>query len=355
MSNLEMDHSVLQVMRLLVYGDLQATDGNEVCWADPTITLQHYRVTKFYQDIADIYAKHKCDGVIDLGDTTDDRSSIPVPTIEAVGAGLDLIPDSNLNFKLVGNHEQFLRNTSINNRRLFQHKFEVVNQTDVYDFNGVTAVFCSYPAKHELLTDWLDKNERHWKSPKILFGHFQAVGCTLNSGTALDGIPKEALEPFDLCLLGHIHLPHTIGKTIHYVGSPFQQDWGEAGQVKRVAILDTEKLSIKWVPLAGYPEYRLVKWDEFKDLESIEEHRYRVALSSHAETEAFFQHAFFQKAEPVYDYDAIEPEKKPENQDWTFEGICQRYISLVPPAAIGADVTEKELLEIGTALAKGQL
>lgn len=341
-------------MKLLVYGDLQATDGNELCRADPTVTLQHFRALKFFHDLAAIYKEHKCDGLIDLGDTTDDRSSIPVPTIDVLGAGLDLLPDSDFHFKLVGNHEQFLRNTSINNRRLFNHKFVVIDQTDVYDLDGITAVFCSFPASHDDVSKWLAENERFWKAPKVLFGHFQVVGCTLSNGKALTGVPQEVLEPFDQCLLGHVHIPHSIGKSIHYVGSPFQQDWGEAGQKKRVAIFDTKRRSVTWVPLEDYPEYRLVPWDEFKDLEDLGEHRYRVVLTSHEQTEEFFQHHNFQLVEPVYNYDAISPEQKPENQDWSFEGICRRYMALVPPGKVGIEVDTEELLAIGTDIAKGQ-
>lgn len=342
-------------MNLLIYGDIQATDGNEMCWADATVTLQHYRVMKFFTDLRAIYNKYKCQGVIDLGDTTDDRSSIPVPTIDVLGAGMERIPDSNFNFKLVGNHEQFLRNTAINNRRLFEHKFTVINQNDVYEIDNIVAVFCSYPSSHDDLAKWLAENQRGWSSPKICFGHFQTVGCTLSGGKSLSGVPLEVLEQFDLTFLGHIHLPHSVTNTIHYVGSPFQQDWGEAGQKKRVAVLDTKKMSVTWVPLTGYPEYRQVQWADFKDLQDIAEHRYRVMLSSHEETEAFFQHAYFQKAEPVYNYDAVETTTAAESQDWSFEGTCRRYIDLVPPTAVSIEMDKDELLGIGTDLAKGQL
>ena len=81
-------------MRLLVYADLQATDGNDVCFLNPAKTLQHYRTEKFFVDMQRIYAEHNCCGVIDLGDTTDDRTSITWPTIEVLGAGLKLLPDS---------------------------------------------------------------------------------------------------------------------------------------------------------------------------------------------------------------------------------------------------------------------
>lgn len=343
-------------MKLLVYSDLQGTDGDESCRSDPTQSLQHYRIVRFYADLERIYTEHKCQGVIDLGDTTDDRASIPMPTIDAVGAGLERIPDSEYNFKLTGNHEHFLRNTTINNRHLFKHKFTVIDNVAIYDIDGINAVFCSYPASMKELAEWLHKNVKSFEAPAALFGHFQVAGCKLNNGTALDGIPQKLLAPFACSLLGHIHIPHSIGEDIHYVGSPFQQDWGEAGQKKRVAIFNTEHEDfVEWVPLAGYPEYRQVAWDKFKTLKNIEEHRYRVLLRSHEETELFFQHPLFQQVEPVYEYDAAVTEELKTEQNWTFDGIVRRYMALVPPNKIGIDIEAEEVLSFGIDLANGQL
>jgi len=142
-------------MRLLVYADLHATDGDELSFTKPTITLQHYRIEKFFIDLRAIYDQFQCNGVIDLGDMTGDRSAIPVPTIEVLGTGLDLIPDSTWNIKLIGNHEQWMRNGSINVRRLFDHKFTVVNDHKIFNFDGWTAFFCSYPASHDELAEWI--------------------------------------------------------------------------------------------------------------------------------------------------------------------------------------------------------
>src|SRR5262245_35797075 len=109
-------------MRLLIYGDLQATDGDELSFTQPSTTLQHYRVQKFYEDMAKIYNEHSCGGIIDLGDTTDDRTAIPLTTLEILGVGMSKLPAGE-NWKLTGNHEQYLRDPTVNNRQLFLHHF----------------------------------------------------------------------------------------------------------------------------------------------------------------------------------------------------------------------------------------
>src|SRR5579885_1193573 len=118
-------------MRLLCYADLQATDGDELCFTNPTVTLQHYSVGKFFDDVARIAEEHHCTGIVDLGDTTDDRTAIQLTTVEVLGEGLRKLPDLDM-WKITGNHEQYLRDTSISNRHLFDHRAAVITGKKVW-------------------------------------------------------------------------------------------------------------------------------------------------------------------------------------------------------------------------------
>jgi len=83
----------------LVFSDLQAGEGSdsERLRANPAIPLQRWRVEQFYADLKTLYDRHGCKYLIDLGDTTDDRKSLPVPTIGAIMSGLNAIrPDPKL-------------------------------------------------------------------------------------------------------------------------------------------------------------------------------------------------------------------------------------------------------------------
>lgn len=333
-------------MKLLCYADLQATDGDELCFTLPHVTLQHYRVTRFFQDVARIYEEYRCEGIIDLGDTTDDRSSIPLTTLEVLGAGIAKLENGE-HWKLTGNHEQYLRDTSINNRRLFEHRFNVVDNRKIQRMTGWTAFFVSYPADYTELSEWIVRESRKIIGPKILFGHFQVEGAFFQNAKALTGVPLGALDTFDLVLLGHIHLPQSLTKKVHYIGSPFQQDWGETGQQKRVAVIDTQTMRVEWVPLTGYPEYRQVTLAEFEKLTlKASENRYRVILNTHEEAEVFFRHPHFNRAVAEYNYDETPPEQSAEAPDWSFEGICRRYLKTVPPSKTGIELSEAEMLEM---------
>ena len=335
-------------MRLLVYADLQATDGADLCYLQPNVPLQHYRIRKFFADLRRIYAEQKCDGIVDLGDTTDDRSAIPITTLDTLCEGLTDLPG--IKYKITGNHEQVVRDTSVSNWRLFAPYFTVIHDRKVIRIGDCSVYFCSYPADHSELAHWIATEAATQRTRKILFGHFQVKGAYLTSARAATGVPLEALSSFDMVLLGHIHAPQSLNSKVHYVGSPFQQDWGEANQQKRVAILDTATLKVTFIPLTGYPEYREVSLKQFQvESAQLTEHRYRVTVTSHTEAEQFFAHPAYNRAVGVYDYDtAVDTGSAPETRDWSFAGTLQRYMSQVPH---GLDISDEDMLEAGKLIA----
>jgi hypothetical protein len=343
-------------MRALVYADLQATDGHEHLYSNPTQSLQIWRVNQFYQSLLDIYKKFNCTALWDLGDTTDDRTAIPVPAIDALCANLAQFPWNDFNVKLVGNHEQYLRNTQVTVGQLFQPYFRVVSQPWSFMVNDHVQVVCApYPADEIELATWLEKERAESQGIKsILLGHFQISGCWGPSGQLLAGLTIEKLAWFKLGLLGHIHRPQQIGNC-HYVGSPFQQDWGEAGEEKRVGIVDISpegEIDLQWVDIAGFPEYREVKLHEFNDLctEGCED-RFRVVLKSPEEAAQFYAHKFSHRAEPQYDFDVsaalAESRAEVASESWTPERVMRHYLDKNPPSDRGIPISSEEMLKFG--------
>ncbi len=327
-------------MRALVYADLQATDGHERCFTDPTRPLQLYRIDRLFGELKRIYKEHRCDALWDLGDTTDDRAAIPVPVIDVV---CDHLEDfhGKWNLKLVGNHEQFLRDTKVHAGKMFRSYFTVIDTCRVFKVENVNIICVSFHDDLQAILDFLNAD---FRSPTLLLGHFQLAGCQMSSGTALAGVPRTALSVADVSLLGHIHKPQSIGN-IHYVGSPFQQHWGEAGENKRVAIVDIRSngsISIEWVPLTGFPRYRQVTFEEFvSSVKEESEDRYKVILRSLEQTEEYYAHPLANRAdEVIYDYEqavvavnGTETEAMPR----TRTDILKRYMALHPPQGISLD------------------
>lgn len=348
-------------MRALVYTDLQATDGHERSFKDPTQSLQINRVQDFYADLLRIFNEHQCDCLWDLGDTLDDRSAIPVPAIDAVCDALLQFPQHQWNLKLIGNHEQFLRNTKVNVGKMFAPYFSVVPNNKAYTLNGVRILCCSYPACMADTMQWIEQQKalaQKAKQKVILLGHFAVMGCMTGDGRLLAGIPKESVSWVDLGLLGHIHKPQSVSKRVHYVGSPFQQNWGEAGEDKRVAIVDISMATVEWVPLVGFPTYALVGLEEFKEVCTAEtEDRFKVVLKSQAEAATFYANPLAHRAEPVYEFIEETEEAQADGaapvlgHRWSFDSVVQRYVERFTPDACGLPMTIEEMVGYGKEIA----
>lgn len=113
-------------------------------------------------------------------------------------------------------------------------------------------------------------------SDSVLFFHDEVAGCRYNVITRYDGkglSVKDFHANKYMCTLGgHVHLPQTVSKGLHFVGSPWSHDWGEVNQRKKVVFLDTNATNpIKWIDtelpglydplLPKFQESRPDKWD----------------------------------------------------------------------------------------------
>lgn len=336
-------------MRALVYADLQATDGHERCFTDPTKPLQLYRIDRLFGELKRIYREHKCDALWDLGDTTDDRAAVPVPVIDTLCDHLDFFRGQ-WNLKLVGNHEQFLRDPKVHAGKMFRGYFNVVDTCKAFSIEKVNVLCVSYHDDIQPVVDWLNLRSKT-RLPTILLGHFQVSGCQMTSGMALTGVPRSSITFVNIALLGHIHKPQAIGTNAHYVGSPFQQHWGEAGENKRVAVVDfgSNGISLEWVPLKGFPRYRQVTFEEFvASAKEESEDRYKIILRSLSETEAYYAHPLANRAdEVIYDYEqagAAETSLEVETVPKTKTDTLRRYLALNPPQV---QIDAEAMLEYG--------
>lgn len=348
-------------MKALVYADLQATEGSERCFHNRSVSLQQWRVRKFYADLHHVYVEHQCSCLWDLGDTTDDRCSIPIPTIDVVLEGISKFPVHPWNLKLIGNHEQFLRSTSVHVGRMFQERFQIIEEPKIFRAaEGVVYALCPFPYEDDQLSAWLEAVlEDYPDDDKVLLGHFQVVGCKLNSGESKEGVPKALLKEFKLGLLGHVHKPQSLFKNVHYVGSPFQQDKGESGEAKRVGVVDMDTFEVKWVEMTGFPEYKSYTLTQFVELaQEHNEDRLQVILRNQAEAEQFYAHPLSNRADPVYQYSvqAQSAEHRSAVETWmrSRKGVILKYFELCPPAERGISLPTEELIQLAEHLADAE-
>lgn len=315
-------------MKALVYSDLQATESSVNCFCDPLCNLQRWRVNRFYKKLHRIYREHGCSALWDLGDTTDDRTAVSIPTLQAVLSSLASFPGPKDNIKLIGNHEQWIKNAQIHTGHIYEAFFEVVcaESVCVHKTGNTHVVCCPFPADENEFIKELKAIEGDRST--ILLGHFQVKGCSMNSGPALSGVPKDLLSKFGLVLLGHIHKPQSLSTRIHYVGSPFQQNFGEANENKRVGIVDTDSLEVVWVPIDNMPQYAEVDLDAFKRMvNENSEDRFKVILSTPEEAAEFYAHPLSPRGEAIIAYiHAEESVPQSERSERTTKAILEDWV-----------------------------
>jgi len=351
-------------MRYLIYTDLQAGEGSERCFHDPTLPLQRWRVKLFFEVLLELFEEACCDGLWDLGDTFDDRNSIPVPTLDNLFACLEWFKvtcDNNL--KLVGNHDQHVKSGKVHSGRAFTGVFQVYDTPVVREICGVRVLLCPYPDEAFDLETWLDENLLKDGTRQLVLGHFQVEGTRDRDGRILKGgVHVGILKRATLVLLGHVHHPQSITQTIHYIGSPFQQDFGEAGEDKRVALLDLPELTLQWAPIYGFPVYKQVTIDEWLNVVDsgpsvdigTDEDRYRVVLNSQADVERYFNHPKMRQAKPIYDGIATQLAAKSgatKTGPVSFDAsdVIQRFFKQRPPAELHG-LSADEFLQVGVDL-----
>lgn len=121
---------------------------------------------------------------------------------------------------------------------------------------------------------------------KIAMGHFTAQGAKLLDERVVGDaeVPADVFSGYDLCVLGHIHLPQSIGKNIVYPGSPYAQTFEEAESPHSFCFFRKEngEFLLERVPLA--PATRLVTISSNNHEEILEKLKELTLLDEGRET-----------------------------------------------------------------------
>jgi DNA repair exonuclease SbcCD nuclease subunit len=205
------------------------------------------------------FPKNKKVIVVNGGDTFNTRGIIPTSCLDVASrcyidwseAGID-------QWILVGNHDQEDRAGEIHPMSIFKRfGWTVVDRPMI---KNDIALFPYM--KKEAIEKSLKSEELEGIKTAIV--HWGIQGAKRNDWNVdTDGVPIEWLERFDQVFSGHYHYRNSI-QNVHYIGSPFQHNFGEMGQEKGVLIFDTESKEISFEEITGTPKHYEVDV-EFKD------------------------------------------------------------------------------------------
>lgn len=226
-------------MKILLFGDL------------------HYRESriadceKVLDEVYRIAGENEAGMIVNVGDTFHDKGLIRTACLESYFRKRKMFEG----FKwvdLVGNHDQDDAGGVIHPLSAFGlfRKSVVIN--DSYHDKENDILFVSYRKDMEKFLESQPKT-------KVLITHTGISGAFMND-TKQDttGVSLKALKRYQRVFSGHYHKPHEFGNVV-YVGSPMQQSFGEAGQIKSMVIYNTESDEFTRSRVRGLPEHHVIK------------------------------------------------------------------------------------------------
>lgn len=191
--------------------------------------------------------------IIHPGDLVDRRKYININTAHRLWEDfLNPIQTKYKMYLIAGNHDIYHKNSSkINalNILLEGTNGNIQYFTDPVDFRvpGIDETFLFLP--------WIndDNRERSMEliqnsSAKVVFGHLELKDFPMLRGQlALHGMDAALFDKYEYVFSGHFHT-RSNRKNIHYVGTPFQMNWGDFGEERGFHIFDLETRELEFIP-----------------------------------------------------------------------------------------------------------
>jgi DNA repair exonuclease SbcCD nuclease subunit len=189
--------------------------------------------------------------IIIAGDIFHNRHEIGVSTLHAAYKFFDTLKDFNI-VAITGNHDCFYKDKSDVNSVsiLTNNNVEVFQELRKLDINNKSFVFCPWGT-----------SVRDIPRCDVIVGHFEITNFKMNHHKICDhGLETEnLLDKAPLVISGHFHYrehrKYSNGKSILYLGSPHELDFGDRDQIKGVSILDTRTLEIEFIENTISPKH----------------------------------------------------------------------------------------------------
>jgi DNA repair exonuclease SbcCD nuclease subunit len=182
--------------------------------------------------------------IIILGDVFHNRTEISVSTLDVAKKFFDYFKDFNV-YILAGNHDSFYKDNS------------KVNSISIFDgWNNIKIVdkeplLLKIGNKQTLLVPWGTEYE-NISNCDIIFGHFEIISFYMNSYKVCDhGFSSENLfKKAKIIMSGHFHKKdHRTydGGEIIYLGSPYQQNYGDLSDERGIYTYDVDENKITFI------------------------------------------------------------------------------------------------------------
>lgn len=212
--------------------------------------LNEYFLDFFKNQFLPYLVEHNIKKVIHLGDIFDRRKYINFNTLNSWWKVFDKLHDivDSADF-LIGNHCTYYKNSNnINSPEQLlskYNKFTVYSKPETINIDNIPVCYIPWVCS-ENLEDTLKVITE--TDAKICMGHLELIGFQMLSGITCDHslISKNLLVKFSKVFSGHFHW-RSSSKNIHYLGCPYQLNWGDYGNKKGFHIFDIHSQKLNFV------------------------------------------------------------------------------------------------------------
>jgi len=188
---------------------------------------------------------------ISMGDLFDNRTIIDINFFnDFINEFIELLKEFNITFyNIQGNHDLYFRNRSdvslVKHLEKFYDKF--INISEVTDLEDMTLVPWIIDSKKDIPKDY---NE-------FVLGHFEFKDIDKYIAGEID---IKTFSKAKMVFSGHYH-NKSLKDNVMYIGTPYQLEWGDYGEIKGFYILDTDK-GIEFIKNEISPMHLKLKYDD---------------------------------------------------------------------------------------------
>lgn len=208
--------------------------------ADPHLGLYsdsemwHKITFRMYESAIDTCKRESIEKIIILGDFFDERKYLNIKTLDVALKIGKLLKDYQV-FLIIGNHDVFYKD------RLDPSSLELFGE-----FDNMTIVSEPYELDNLLLVPWQSPLPKRMDKYDAILGHFAINTFYTNDSymyNSADAPNPDDFKNAKLVLSGHFHNPTRKGNII-YLGSPYQQRFGDSDTQRGYYILEDNHLEL---------------------------------------------------------------------------------------------------------------
>lgn len=221
--------------------------------------LWHEVVLNLFKEVADYCDRNNIDRIIHLGDFFANRRVLNVKTLDYAHR-IAKILNGFETYIIRGNHDQYFKNETFPHSLIVFTKYRnihIVDKPQVLHFEDYKVGMVPW---NEDFSDL---------EADILMGHFDINGFKMNDGfiQRRGKWDPSDFKKFKLIFSGHFHHPNSDPiKQIYYLGSPYQQNFGDSGDVRgywKFHPIDNGG-DLEHIEFTGAPKYVIIDTEDFQ-------------------------------------------------------------------------------------------